>query len=367
MAPNPNHNSGDPAARGFADREACLAAIARRDPKADGRFWYSVTTTGIFCRPSCHSKRAQPQHIQIHDTLNDARATGFRACRRCNPEGPSIIEQNDLIVAAACRRIEAAETELSLAKLADGAGLSISHFHRVFKGVTGVTPRDYAFAQRAIRVRRGLARGKTVTSVLYEAGFNSSGRFYEKSGSMLGMTPTAYRSGGVNETIRFAVGQCSLGAILVASSKRGVAAILIGDDPGLLLADLQDRFPSANLIGADHRYEQLVAHVVALVENPRRGHDLPLDVRGTAFQQRVWRALLNVPPGETVSYAELTDRIGAPKSVQDVASACAANNLAIAIPCHRVVKSNGSFLGYAWGIDRKRQLLDQERNTFDAA
>lgn len=360
MSPLSNLGDGRAAKHRFESREACLAAIASRDPGADGQFWYSVTTTCIFCRPSCHSKRALPEHIQIHHTLADARSTGFRACLRCNPEGPSIDEQNRLVVATACRRIEAAEAELPLVELAASAGFSISHFHRIFKAVTGVTPRDYAFAQRAIKVRKGLARCETVTSVFYEAGFNSSGRFYERSGSMLGMTPTAYRTGGANETIRFAVGECSLGSILVASSERGVVAILLGDDPEPLLADLQDRFPHANLVGADPSYEKLIAHVVAFAEDPRQGHNLPLDVRGTAFQQRVWRALLDVPAGQTVSYAELAKRIGAPKSVRDVANACAANNLAIAIPCHRVVKNNGSFLGYAWGIKRKRHLLRQE-------
>lgn len=345
------------------DRSTCLRQISQRLASADGNFWYSVTTTGVYCRPSCHSKRARPEHIQIHATLADARATGFRACKRCNPDGPSIAEKNRTAVAQACRIIESSENDVPLQDLASLVGLSVSHFHRTFKVVTGVTPKDYAFAQRAIRVRKGLAAGRSVTSVLYEAGYSSTGRFYEKAGSFLGMTPTAFRAGGLDERIHFAVGECSLGSILVASSDRGVAAILLGDDPELLLIDLQDRFPHAELIGADPAYEKTVARVVGLVEDPSRTFDLPLDVRGTAFQQRVWRALLDVPAGETIAYSELARRLGTPKSVNEVASACAANNLAVAIPCHRVVKNDGSYRGYSWGIERKQTLLSREKAT----
>jgi AraC family transcriptional regulator of adaptative response/methylated-DNA-[protein]-cysteine methyltransferase len=200
----------------------------------------------------------------------------------------------------------------------------------------------------------------SVTEAIYEAGFNSSGRFYEKSTDMLGMTPTKYRSGGFNEEIRFAVGECSLGALLVASSKKGIAAILLGDDPDKLVHELQDRFPKAKLIGADRDYEALVAHVVGLIEAPGQGLNLPLDIRGTAFQQRVWRALQDIPVGCTVSYAELASRIGLPKAVRAVAGACAANNIAVVIPCHRVVRNDGSLSGYAWGVERKRALIAKE-------
>ena len=245
-------------------------------------------------------------------------------------------------------------------ELAGAVGRTPSYFHRTFKAVTGLTPKDYAAAQRAAKVRQGLAFGSSVTEAIYHAGFNSSGRFYEKSTKMLGMTPSQYRAGGANEEIKFAVGQTSLGAILVASSKKGVAAILLGDDPDELVRNLQDRFPRAHLIGADRDYEALVARVVGLVEAPRIGLDLPLDVRGTAFQQRVWQALRDIPPGATVSYAEIARRIGATTSVRAVAGACAANKLAVAIPCHRVVRNDGSLSGYAWGIERKRILIDRE-------
>jgi AraC family transcriptional regulator of adaptative response/methylated-DNA-[protein]-cysteine methyltransferase len=203
----------------------------------------------------------------------------------------------------------------------------------------------------------------SVTEAIYDAGFNSSGRFYEKSTDMLGMTPTHYRSGGVNEEIRFAVGECSLGALVVASSKKGIAAILLGGDADKLVRELQDRFPKANLIGADREYEALVARVVGFIEVPGQGLDLPLDIRGTAFQQRVWRALQDIPVGRTVSYAELARRIGSPKAVRAVAGACAVNNIAVAIPCHRVVRNDGSLSGYAWGVNRKRALIAKEARS----
>lgn len=317
-------------------------------------------TTGVYCRPSCPSRAANPQNVQLHDTLAAAKATGFRPCKRCHPDGPSIDCENAAIIARACRLIEQSEEELSLTELAEAVGRSASYFHRLFKSATGVTPKDYASAHRAAKVREGLTNGNTVTEAIYNAGFNSSGRFYEKSTDMLGMTPTQYRSGGANEDIRFAVGQCSLGAILVASSKKGVASILLGDDPDELVRNLQDRFPNATMIGADRDYEALVARVVGVVEAPGLGLDLPLDVRGTAFQQRVWQALQEIPPGQTVSYAEIARRIGAPKATRAVAGACAANKLAVAIPCHRVVRNDGSLSGYAWGVERKRVLLDRE-------
>src|SRR5262249_3216500 len=234
------------------------ARIVARDKTADGHLWYSVSTTGVYCRASCPSRTANPRNVQLHDTLESAKATGFRPCKRCNPDGPSIECENAALVAKACRIIEESEEEPSLEKLADAVGRSPGYFHRTFKATTGVTPKDYAAAHRAKRVRQGLASGNSVTEAIYDAGFNSSGRFYEKSTDMLGMTPSQYRAGGTNEEIKFAVGQTSLGAILVASSKKGVAAILLGNDPDELVRNLQDRFPKAHLIGADQDYEALV-------------------------------------------------------------------------------------------------------------
>lgn len=336
------------------------ARVVARDRSADGQFWYAVATTGVYCRPSCPSRTANPKNVTFYDSLAAAKASGFRPCRRCNPDGVSPEAENAARVAQACRLIEESETLPSLAELAGAAGFSPGYFHRLFKAQTGLTPKAYAEARRAERVREGLAEGQSVTATLYDAGFSSSGRFYEKTAGMLGMTPSKYRAGGADEEIRFAVGQSSLGAILVASSERGVAAILMGEDPDALVRELQDRFAKARLIGADAEYEQLVAQVVGFIEAPGIGLDLPLDVRGTAFQQRVWRALREIPPGRTVSYSELAQAIGAPRAVRAVASACAANNLAVAIPCHRVVRNDGALSGYAWGVERKRSLIERE-------
>ncbi|HEV7329393.1 MAG TPA: bifunctional DNA-binding transcriptional regulator/O6-methylguanine-DNA methyltransferase Ada [Bosea sp. (in: a-proteobacteria)] len=336
------------------------ARILARDKTADGQLWYSVATTGVYCRPSCPSRTANPRNVTLHATLDSARATGFRPCRRCNPDGPSLECENAALVAKACRIIEESEEEPSLEQLAGAVERSSSYFHRIFKAATGLTPKDYAAADRAKKVREGLDAGSSVTEAIYDAGFNSSGRFYEKSTGMLGMTPSQYRAGGADEEIRFAVGQTSLGAILVASSTKGVASILLGDDPDGLVRNLQDRFPKAQLIGMDREYEALIARVCGFVENPGLGLDLPLDVRGTAFQRRVWQALRAIPVGERVSYSEVARRIGSPNALRAVAGACAANNLAVAIPCHRVVRNHGALSGYAWGVERKRSLLDRE-------
>jgi len=339
------------------------ARVLARDRTADGLFWYSVRTTGVYCRPSCPSRGANPKNVGLHDTLEDARATGCRPCKRCNPDGPSAEARIAALVADACRLIEASESPPALDEVARAAGLSPGYFHRQFKAATGLTPKGYAAAHRAGRVREGLASGASVTEAIYDAGFNSSGRFYAQSTGMLGMTPSRYRAGGADEELRFAVGQCSLGAILVASSDKGVAAILLGDDPDALARDLQDRFPRARLVGGDGDYEALVARVVGLVEAPGLGLDLPLDVRGTAFQQRVWRALQGIPAGETASYADVARAIGSPGAVRAVAGACAANALAVAIPCHRVVRNDGSLSGYRWGVERKRALIEREASA----
>jgi AraC family transcriptional regulator of adaptative response/methylated-DNA-[protein]-cysteine methyltransferase len=336
------------------------ARVVARDRTADGQFWYCVATTGVYCRPSCPSRGANPKNVTLYDTLAAAKATGFRSCKRCNPDGVSLETQNAALVAKACRLIEQSEEPLALADLAAAVDLSPGYFHRVFKAVTGLTPKDYMEAHRARRVREHLAQGQAVTATIYDAGFNSTGRFYERTAAMLGMTPSQYRAGGADEDIRFAVGQSSLGAILVASSRKGVVAILMGDDPEALVRNLQDRFLQARLIGGDTDYEALVARVVGLIEAPKIGLELPLDVRGTAFQQRVWQALRAIPPGKTVSYTAIARTIGAPKAVRAVASACAANAIAVAIPCHRVVRTDGSPSGYAWGIERKRALIARE-------
>lgn len=336
------------------------AAILARDPKADGLFVYGVKTTGVYCRPSSASRLPRPENIELFDTAAHAEAAGYRPSKRAAGDQTQLAAHHAQVVADACRHIESADTAPSLNTLAAQAGLSAFHFHRVFKSVTGLTPKGYASAHRSRKVRDGLKGQHSVTDALYEAGFNSNSRFYESANRLLGMKPSDYKAGGTNSEILFAVGQCSLGAILVAQSTRGVCAILLGDDPDALVRDLQDQFPKANLVGADRRFEQLIAQVVGFIEAPALGLDLPLDLRGTAFQERVWQALREIPVGSTASYAQIAERIGAPKSFRAVAQACGANSLAVAIPCHRVVRSNGDVSGYRWGVERKRQLLARE-------
>ncbi|SDT04489.1 bifunctional DNA-binding transcriptional regulator/O6-methylguanine-DNA methyltransferase Ada [Pseudomonas granadensis] len=336
------------------------AAVVARDPKADGQFVYAVKTTGVYCRPSSLSRLPKPHNVEFFDTAEQAEAAGYRASRRAGKDHSDVAAQHAATVANACRDIEAAETLPALSELAQTAGLSPFHFHRIFKAATGLTPKGYAAAHRSRKLRQHLANAGSVTEALYDAGFNSNSRFYESANQLLGMKPGDYRAAGKNNDIRFAVGQCSLGAILVAQSDRGVCAILLGDDPHRLVCDLQDQFRLANLIGADAGFEQLIAQVVGFVEAPAIGLDLPLDVRGTAFQERVWQALREIPPGQTASYAQIAERIGAPTSMRAVAQACGANRLAVAIPCHRVVRSDGHLSGYRWGVERKRQLLERE-------
>ncbi len=336
------------------------AAIANRDASADGKFYYSVTSTGVYCRPSCAARLARPENVRYHLTCEDAEKAGFRPCKRCRPGQPTLTEQNARKIAKACRLIETSEETPSLEELAAYAGLSTYHFHRTFKAITGLTPKDYAEAHRSNRVRASLERSDTVTDAIYEAGFNSSSRFYDTSNEVLGMTPSKFRAGGADTDIYFAIGECSLGSILVAQSNKGVCSILIGDDPALLVRDVQDRFPKANLIGNELGYEDLVAKVVGLIEKPGVGCDLPLDIRGTAFQRRVWRALQQIPPGSTATYSDIARKIGLPKAVRAVAQACGANALAVAIPCHRVIRNDGSLSGYRWGVERKRALLARE-------
>lgn len=338
-------------------------AVSNRDSSQDGQFVFAVKTTGIYCRPGCASRTPKPANVEFFDSCEGAEAAGYRACRRCRPNEASLSERQAAMVAEACRMIELVEDLPTLDELAGQAGLSPFHFHRLFKAITGLTPKAYGDAHRARKMQAEVTSASSVTDAIYGAGFNSSGRFYAATDSRLGMTPSKWRKGGAETEIRFAIGQCSLGAILVAQSERGICAILLDDDPEALLRDLQDRFPNATLIGGDAAFERLVAEVVGFVEAPKLGLDLPLDVRGTAFQERVWQALRDIPAGQTVSYTELAERIGEPKAVRAVAGACAANKIAIAIPCHRVVRTDGSLSGYRWGVERKAALLAREKRA----
>ncbi len=356
-----------PAAKAKPRRQAAVsddtlwAAILARDKSYDGQFVLAVITTGIYCRPGCPARLPKRENVQFHPTCTEAEAAGFRACKRCKPNTASPAQQDTSKIAHACRLIEAAEEIPKLDDLATSVGLSPFHFHRLFNAIAGVTPKAYAVARRQTKVHKTLAKAQTVTQALLESGFNSNSRFYATSTAMLGMTPKEFKAGGVNTDITFAIGDCSLGSILVAATPVGVCAVLMGDDPDTLERDLRTRFPKARITSGDKPFSKLAARVIALVEQPDNTIDLPLDVRGTVFQHKVWQALRDVPAGTTISYAELAQRIGKPKAVRAVASACGANPVAVVIPCHRVVGRDGSLSGYRWGIDRKRRLLEREK------
>jgi AraC family transcriptional regulator, regulatory protein of adaptative response / methylated-DNA-[protein]-cysteine methyltransferase len=335
-------------------------AVIAKDKGADGQFYFSVRTTGVYCRPSCPARLARRENVAFHASCAAAEAAGFRACKRCRPREASQSARDAAMIARACEMIRKSEEPPRLATLAEAFGLSAFHFHRVFKAVTGLTPKAYADAQRSDRVRKALPSSKSITGAIYDAGFNSNGRFYAKSAQVLGMTPRRYRAGGDRTQIRFAIGECSLGSILVAATDKGVCSILMGRDPDALVRQLQDRFSKADLIGGDAAFEKLVAKVIGFIEQPRIGLHLPLDVQGTAFQQRVWRALRKIAVGKTASYGDIAARIGQPNAVRAVAQACAANTIAVAIPCHRVIRTDGDLSGYRWGVQRKRALLQRE-------
>jgi AraC family transcriptional regulator of adaptative response/methylated-DNA-[protein]-cysteine methyltransferase len=344
----------------YSTDDAKWQAVVEKDRNADGEFYYSVSTTGVYCLPSCPARKALRKHVTFHNTPKDAEQAGFRACKRCWPKGPTLVDKYAATVAKACRALETAEQAPALDVLAKSVGMSPYHFHRVFKSMTGLTPKTYAVGHRAQRVRKQLSKRNTVTEAIYDAGFNSNSRFYAKSAQTLGMTPTDFRNGGDGVTIHFAVGECSLGSVLVAASAKGVCAIFLGDDPNALVRDLEDRFPKARLVGGNEAFESTMAKVIGLIEMPKTGLDLPLDVRGTAFQQKIWQALRDIPAGSTVSYRDIAARVGAPKAVRAIAQACGANGLAVAIPCHRVVRNDGGLSGYRWGVQRKAALLKRE-------
>lgn len=337
-------NTARPAAKILHDPR--WQAVALRDPTADGKFYYAVKTTGVYCRPSCAARLARPDHVSFHASCAEAERAGFRACKRCKPKDPPLQEAHAATIAKICRHIEQAQDAPSLDTLARLAQMSIYHFHRLFKAATGVTPKAYAVAHRAKRLRNELRHGGKITEAIYGAGYNAGSRFYEKADALLGMTPKSYRAGGADTAIRYATAPCSLGTVLVAASVRGVCALWLGDEAAALTQELHDVFPKARLAAGDRQFGLWVARAVRLVDTPARSVNLPLDVRGTAFQQRVWQVLQKIPRGETASYREIAARMGSPKAVRAVASACAANTLAVAIPCHRVVRADGELAGY---------------------
>ncbi len=349
------------AEKSFASDDQRWQAVVARDKSADGAMVYCVKTTGVYCRPSCAARLARRENVEFHPTPAEAERAGFRPCKRCQPDQRVSTNDHTQAVAQACKLIVDADESPDLQTLAMTVGMSPSYFHRLFKSLTGLTPKAYATAHRGERVRRELPRAGSVTSAIYNAGFNSNGRFYATSSRMLGMKPADFRQGGDGATIRFAVGECSLGSILVAASQLGICSIALGDDPNALVKDLQDRFPQARLIANHREFDRLVARVIAFVDRPGKGLDLPLDVQGTAFQHRVWQKLCEILPGKTRTYSQIARDLGRPNATRAVAQACAANSIAVAIPCHRVVRTDGSLSGYRWGIQRKAKLLETER------
>ncbi|MGC4104814.1 MAG: bifunctional DNA-binding transcriptional regulator/O6-methylguanine-DNA methyltransferase Ada [Thermomicrobiales bacterium] len=348
----------------YATDDARWQAVIDNTPEADGAFFVCVHTTGIYCRPTCPARRPKRENVSFTVTLEEARRAGFRPCKRCTPDDEASFPQRQAeTIARACTRLETSEDRLTLQQLATEFGMSPFHFHRVFKQVTGLTPKAYADAHRTERVRDRMNTADSVTAAIYDAGYASNGRFYETSAQTLGMTPTRYRAGGAGTVIQATIAPCSLGQVLVAATPTGLCSVMLGDDPEHLHRILRDRFPRAEFAPEDAAFTELVTTVVAQIEEPARSIDLPLDIRGTAFQQRVWQALRQIPAGKTATYSEVAATIGDPKAVRAVAQACANNRIAVVIPCHRVVGKDGSLTGYAWGTERKRALLDRERAT----
>ncbi|PTY08699.1 bifunctional DNA-binding transcriptional regulator/O6-methylguanine-DNA methyltransferase Ada [Opitutaceae bacterium EW11] len=357
---------GSAAPGSYATDDARWEAVTGRDARADGRFVYSVSSTGVYCRPSCASRQPRRENVRFHENCAAAEAAGFRACKRCQPNGVSPADLDAARMAEACRRIEAAETPPNPVELARAAGLSRFHFHRLFKRVVGVTPGQFFARTRAERMKEELRRSSTVTQAIYDAGFQSSSRFYDASDKALGMTPTQFRDGGAGLAVRYATAPCSLGYVLVAATERGICAVFLGDTPHSLEAQLREEFPRALLQAGAAGLSDWLRAVVKEVERPGGKFQLPLDVRGTVFQQRVWEALRRIPAGETATYSEIAAAIGAPSAVRAVASACASNRLAVLVPCHRAVRIGGALSGYRWGVERKKTLLQRERTDGSA-
>jgi AraC family transcriptional regulator, regulatory protein of adaptative response / methylated-DNA-[protein]-cysteine methyltransferase len=335
------------------DPDFAFAAFDRRDRSLDGQFVGAVKTTGIYCKPSCPARRPLRQNVEFFATAEQARAAGYRACLRCLPNA---VGRDRDAVARALVLIEAADEALSLDALAAAVGYAPHHFHRLFKRDTGVTPAAYMRGLRARRAAVALSDGGRITDAIYDAGYSGPSRFYAEAQGRLGMTPSAWQNGGAGVTIRWAVAQTSLGAMLVAATAKGICRLSFDEDA----AELHRRFPNATIVPADAAFADLLAGAVAAVENPAQMPHLPLDVAGTAFQQAVWQELQRIPPGETRSYAQIAAAVGKPGAVRAAGSANGANNVAVLIPCHRVIRSDGSLGGYAYGLDRKQTLLDKE-------
>ena len=337
-------------------------AVCERDARADGQFVFAVLTTGVCCRPTCRSRRALRENVRFYPDVATAQAEGFRPCKRCQPEKSDPQQQKVEKVAAACRLLEQ-ETPMTLEALARQAALSPFHFHRLFKSVTGLTPKAWQQAWRARRLREALGQGEKITDAALSAGFPDNSSYYQQADAALGMTARQFRRGGEDLDITWVCGDGPLGRCLVAESERGVCAVLPGESDALLCAELASLFPNARLHPGDEAFRQRVAQVFSHLDDHRQPFSLPLDLRGTAFQLQVWQALRQIPAGETRSYRQVAQSIGRPRAVRAVASACAANKLALVIPCHRVVREDGALSGYRWGTARKALLLAREASS----
>lgn len=336
--------------------EAAWAAVLRRDRAYDGRFVTGVLSTGIYCRPSCAARHPSRENVRFFASGAEARAAGLRPCKRCLPDD---VSRDEKAVLNAIAVIKAGEEAPSLADLAEAVGYSPSHFQRVFTRATGLSPSAYARALKTERAREALSANGRVTEAIYDAGYESPSRFYEAMDGKLGMAPSVWARGGAGVTIRWAVVETSLGSMLVAASGKGVCRLSFNEGPD----ELARRFPNAELAEGGEDFARLLQSVVEAVERPGSAHDIPLDVKGTAFQERVWAELRKIPPGETRTYAEIAAAAGAPSAVRAAGSANGANNVAVLIPCHRVIRSDGSLGGYAYGLDIKRELLAREKSA----
>ncbi len=344
----------------FETPEERWQAVAAREASADGKFFYAVKTTGNYCRPICTSRMPNRENIRFFDSPQAAESAGFRPCKRCHPDQPSAQENHTQHIIQACEMMEQADECPSLQTLSEAVGLSPFYFQRLFRKIVGVTPKQFFTQKRSVRVQASLPLGDTVTEVLYEAGFGSSAQFYNQAEEILGMKPVEYQNGGKGARILYAIHPSYLGWVLIAATQVGICAIEFGDDPQDLEETLKTRFPLAAYTEEDPLFSSWVKETLTFLEQSAPNLDLPLDIQGTAFQRRVWMALREVPRGTQVSYSEIARRIGQPKAARAVAQACAANRLAIAIPCHRVIRENGELGGYRWGIERKRKLLERE-------
>jgi AraC family transcriptional regulator, regulatory protein of adaptative response / methylated-DNA-[protein]-cysteine methyltransferase len=347
--------------RNFVSEEEKWRALKVKDARADGRFFYGVKSTGVYCRPNCAAKLAKRENVIFFETTDEAERAGFRACKRCGPSGDSQQERDAEHVRRACELIRASETGLSLDELAKAVGLSSFYFQRVFKRVSGVTPREYARELREERAREALRRNGSVTGAIYEAGYNANSRFYERSAKMLGMRPREFGAGGGGQEIRYSVVKSALGQVLIAGTKRGICAVHFGESAAELESLLQKSFSRARIVEGDAEFKRWVSSVVQSINEADSAKELPLDLRGTVFQQRVWKALREIPKGTTTTYSKLAEKLGTPRAVRAVARACATNQVAVLVPCHRVVRSDGNLAGYRWGLERKRKLLSREQ------